>query len=170
MVTTCWRIIGMITTFHIGFNNKWIICFTATMCINTHSSVQYPHREPTLVLVLKRNHTHKSWLKAHHILRLDGEAASRVGPSTELQTMRTVETKMPFYIASVRIWRCNITENFPQLAAAPKIIRGLIGSGPLLATPTHLYSALLPHAYDHHRFRCKVLVMWQYRTVLHGCG
>ena len=90
-------------------------------CYNVYQHTfisQYPHREPTLVLVLKKNHTPTSWLRAHHILRLNGEAASRVGSSTQLQTMRTVETKMPFYIASVRIWRCNITENFPQLAAA----------------------------------------------------
>ena len=64
---------------------------------------QYSHRESTLVLVLKKNHTPTSWLRAHHILRLNGETVSRVGSSIQLQTMRTVETKMPFYIASVRI-------------------------------------------------------------------
>ena len=75
-------------------------------CYNVYQHTficQYSHRESTLVLVLKKNHTPTSWLRAHHILRLNGETVSRVGSSIQLQTMRTVETKMPVYIASVRI-------------------------------------------------------------------
>ena len=118
MVTTCWRINGIMTTFHIGFNNMWIIYAPLLWCISTHihlsvfspwiNTCACPQEEPhPHILVESTPHPKAQWR--------DSEQGGVVHPNADYEDSRNQNA-----ILHCKCWDMMMQHHkkFPQLAMA----------------------------------------------------